>query len=187
MMKDGADRVGKGPFHLIEDHALELQGRIFRFLMIMPALLLKGAAGEQGIEDNIAIDIHDIKVFRRITAGKGIPGGVGTGHGIEKGGQAALIDLPEHIMDRIFFRAHEHGMLQDMGNPGGILGDSLKGETEGLIRVGVFYGQGWRAEHLVLKEIDFGIDISNMLFSSQDKSMIGGTWDEICHMRPCWG
>ena len=70
-----------------------------------------------------------------------------------------------------------------MGNTGGILRNGLKGETEGLIRIGVFYSQGWRAEHLVLKKINLRIDIGNMLFSSQDESMIGGTGSKICHMR----
>ena len=78
-------------------------------------------------------------------------------------------------------------MLQDMGDTGGILGYGLKGEAEGLVGIGVFYGQGRSTEHLVLKEIDVGVNISDMLFSSQDEAMIGGTGDEICHMRSCSG
>lgn len=75
-------------------------------------------------------------------------------------------------------------MLQDMSNTSGILWHGLKGKAEGLIRIGIFYCQGWGSEYLMLKEIDFRMNISNMLFSSQKKSMINGTRGEICHTRP---
>ena len=120
MVEDEADRIGKGAFHLVIDDPLKLQGILRIFPVVVPALLFEGAAVEQGVEHHVAVDIHNIEVFLQITGGKGIIGDVRAGHRVEEGHQPALVDLAEDVLDRVFFRAHQYRMLEDMGDAGGV-------------------------------------------------------------------
>ena len=82
---------------------MKLQGTIERFFMVMPSLLLKGFWSKQRIEDNIAIHIHQVKIFFQVPGGKRIIGDIRARHSVEKGHETTLIHLAENIFNRIFF------------------------------------------------------------------------------------
>lgn len=164
------ERIGKSALHFIEDHAAKLERPGLILQMQVPALLGKGAARQQRMQHHVAVHVHDAEILVQVAGGKGVVGAVRAGHGIQKGQQAALVDFAEHIAHRIFFRAHEHRMLDNVGHAGGILRHGTEGNTEGLVRVLVFDGQGPAAQNLVGQKKNFGINFIQPLPAFQPEA-----------------
>jgi hypothetical protein len=79
--------------------------------------------------------VHEILKVRIVAAGQRIDGLVGIGHGVEKCVERSLGKLHEGILDREVPGSAQHGMLDDMGNAGGIGGGSAKADVEDLVVV----------------------------------------------------
>ena len=88
-------------------------------------------------------------------------------------------------MNRVFSGAHQHGVLKDMGNAGGVFRYGLKGYTEGLVGIVILDSQGRGTEELVFKEIHGGADLGNILHPLQDKAVIGGADLIVSHFSVC--
>jgi hypothetical protein len=79
--------------------------------------------------------VHEILKVRIVAAGQRIDSLVGIGHGVEKCVERSLGKLHEGILDREVPGSAQHGMLDDMGNAGGIGGGSAKADVEDLVVV----------------------------------------------------
>ena len=87
------------------------------------------------MEDGVHIDVDEIVEVLQVGAGHGIAGLVREGESIEKGLQRALEEVHKGFLDRVFARAAENGVLDDMRHAGGILGRRAEGCTEAFVFV----------------------------------------------------
>ena len=174
VMEQGADRVGEGALHLVEHHARELDRVVGVLQMVVPALLLEGRLEQQRVEHDVAVDVHDVEVFRQVAGGEGVPGGIRAGHGVEEGHEPALVDLAEHVLHRVFLRAHEHRVLENVGHAGGVLRHGHEGDAEGLVGVVVLDRQGLAAEHRVGEQVNGGVDFRDLFPAFEQEAVMDG-------------
>jgi len=135
-----AVRRGVGALHLVVDHPLDGQGAV-RGDLIMPAFLAEDLRGQAGMKHGVQIHVDEIVEIREVLAGYGVAGLVRIGEGVQKGLQGALEQLHKGLLDRIFARSTEHGMLQDVGHARGVVRRGAEGDPENLVLVVVDQGQ----------------------------------------------
>lgn len=107
---------GVGALHLIVDHALVGPGAPGVLGLHVPAFLTEDVLADAGMEDGVDVDVDEVVEVLQVGAGHGIAGLVREGEGVEEGLERALEQLHEGFLDRIFVRAAEHGMFQDVGH-----------------------------------------------------------------------
>src|ERR1700730_12087895 len=101
----------------------------------MPALLLEYLRCQSRKEHRIQIDIDQVVEILDILARDRVAGLVRKRHGVEKRIERALHQLDERLLDRIFARAAQHGVLENMGDAGGIGRRSCEADAEYLVFV----------------------------------------------------
>ena len=125
---DNAVHAGHGALHLVEDHAVVDQ--LVLLHLVVPALLAEdvGISQDPGSKDRVQIHGGQIQEILLVTAGNGVHGLVGEGHGIEEGIHGALQQLHEGLLHGILVRAAQDAVLQNVENAGAVFGDGLEGD-----------------------------------------------------------
>ena len=143
---------GIGALHLVVDHALVGPGALGVPGLHVPAFLTEDVLADAGMEDRVDVDVDEVVKVLQVGAGHGVAGLVREGEGVEEGLERALEQLHEGLLDRIFGRAAEHGMLQDVGHARGIRGRGAEAHAEALVLVGIADGEQLRAGDAVFPE-----------------------------------
>ena len=122
------------------------------------------------MEDGVHIDVDEIVEVLQVGAGHGIAGLVREGESIEKGLQRALEEVHKGFLDRVFARAAENGVLDDMRHAGGILGRRAEGCTEAFVFVIIDDGENLRARDVVFPETGRAADFRHIFFFNEGKT-----------------
>ena len=120
-ISEDAFRVGKGAFHLVEHHALIAKSVLIS--LIAPALLAEDlrTVVDRRMEYGIQIHIHQIQKILIVPAGYGINRLIRESHRVQEGLHRAFQKLHERLLHRVFVRAAQHRMLQNVEYTGGVL------------------------------------------------------------------
>ena len=112
---------GIGTTHFIEHNPIDFEPRSsFAILsdFIVPAFLLKRLPCEQWMKNRVPIDFRQVEKIFFVTAADGIDGAICKSHRVDKCRQTGFDQFDKRILQWVFFRAAEHGMLEDMRNTG---------------------------------------------------------------------
>ena len=133
-------RRRKDAFHFIIDDTAVNEVAVGRIEMVMPTFLHQDLFVLQHIreKDGIQVDIHQIFEVGRITAGDGIHGLIGEGHGVEEGIERAFDQFDEGFLQREFPGAAKNRVLADMGHTGAVRRRRTEGNGKDLIVVVIF-------------------------------------------------
>jgi len=105
------------PFHLVVDDPFYDQGTVRILgvgeLEVIP-FLHKMDLAQQRVEHGIAVHIGDVEKVLFVHAGAGVDGLVRVCHGVEKRRQACLEKLDKRVLHRVFPRAAQHCVLQNV-------------------------------------------------------------------------
>ena len=164
--------VGRGiiALHLIVDDALVGERRIERFQFVMPALLLHDGLADARIEHCVEIDVDEIVEIPKVLAGDRIDRLVGEGHRVEERVERALHQLNERILDRVFARAAQHGMFENMSDAGGIRRRCAKGDAKHFVFIVVDKREQFGARLGVPIQPAGRIDLGEGLLAQQFKT-----------------
>jgi hypothetical protein len=152
---------GQRALHLVEDHAVENRGLLGGALLKVPALLPEnvGVGAQRRGENRIQIDAQQVEKVLFVAAGKRIDGLVREGHGVEERGHGAFEQIQKRFLYRVFFRAAEHRMLQNVKHAGVVGGNGLKRRAEGLVLLRPGQPQQLRAGFPVAEFIGGGVQL----------------------------
>ena len=163
-------RGGIDTFHLVEDNALVLPGPVRAVGLDMPSFLTEAVFRNEGMEDGVHIDVDEVVEILQIGAGHGIAGLVRESEGVEKGLQRALEEVHEGFLDRIFARAAENRVLDDVRHAGGVFGRCAEGCAEAFVFVIIDDGENLRARDVVLPEAGRAADFRHIFFFNEGKT-----------------
>ena len=179
-------RGGIDSFHFIEDHTL-VAPAAFLIHVDMPPFLTQHVLVDAGMEHGVDIDVHKIIEIPQIGAGYGVTGLVRKGQCVEKSLERTFKQLHEGFLHRIFFRAAENGVFQNVRHAGGIFGRSAETDAEGLVFVVIENGKQLRAGDVMLPEADDPADLLKSLFPQEGETvcMQGGFFHQrfLCGLK----
>ena len=124
---------GVGALHLVVDDAAE--GQLPLLDLVVPALLLEDLRRQPRVEDGVEVDVDEVVEVLQVLAGNRVAGAVGVGEGVEEGLQRSLEELDEGLLHRVLAGAAEDGVLEDVGDAGGVGGRRAEGDAEDLVGV----------------------------------------------------
>ena len=109
-------RRGINALHLVIDNAVIAQLAIKAVNIIMPALLTQSIFVfiNQRIKNSVQINIHQVMEVLIVATGNRINRFIRISHSVQKGVQRALHKVDKRLLQMIFARAAERGMLQNM-------------------------------------------------------------------------
>jgi len=116
------------------------------------------------VEHSVKVDVDKIVEILHILTGDRVTGLVGIGEGIEKGLQGPFEELDEGFLDPVFSGPAKHRMLENVGNPGGILGRGSKRNPEDLVFIVVGEGEELCPGLFVPIETCRAVDLRNPRF-----------------------
>src|SRR5262249_1183270 len=140
----------------------------------MPALLLEYLRCQPRKEHRIQIDVDQVVEILDVLARDRIAGLVWKRHGVEKRVERTLHQLDERLLDRIFARAAQHRVFENMSDAGGIRRRGYETDAKYLVFVAI----GEREQlgtGLYLPVITrHGVDFSQVLLAKELKTVARG-------------
>jgi len=144
----------------------------------VPALLLKDVRVKAGVKNRIKIHIDEVVEILDVLTGNGVARLVRIGHGIEKGLERTFQEFHKRLFQRVFPRAAENGMLQDVGHPRGVWGRRPKGDPKNLVLVVIDEGQEFTPCAAVAKKLRLGSKLRDLSFMDLDKAVGFSHWSQ---------
>jgi hypothetical protein len=157
-------RRGPGPLHFIEHNPFVRQRSARSFKFKVPALLLEDVRVEAGVKDRIEINIDEVVEILYVLTGYRVARLVRVGHGIEKGLERTFQKLHKGLLQRVFPRAAQNRMLQDVGHPRGVRRRCSKGDPKDLVLVVIDEGQEFTPCPAVAKKLRLGSKLRDLSF-----------------------
>ena len=137
-LPQGAGHRAHCAFHFIEDHTLEQQlaVRVTRFREFQPVTFLGEIQRVQpGEEHGVQVDIQQVVEVLRVLTRKRVCSPVAAGERVHEGVERAPQHQEKRVPHRVSFAAAQGGVLQNVGNTGGIFGYCTQGHQEYVLAV----------------------------------------------------
>ena len=116
---------------------------------------------DRGVKDCVQVDAHEVLKVGRVGGRHRVHGLVREGEGVQEGLHGRLEQVDERLLHGIGLRAAEHGMLDDMEDPGVVRRRRLEGDREGLVGVGARDPHRPSARRLVAQHVDGAGDLGD--------------------------
>ena len=148
----------------------------------MPALLHEHLRirAHRGVEDRIEVHVHEILKITVIAARDGIHRLVGECHCVEESVERALHKLDERLLQRIFARAAEHGVLDNVCHTRIIDGRRAETDRKDLVVVRRLKEEEPRARLLVHKCIRTPFCLCDFLQANEAKAVYYVIYLHVC-------
>jgi len=168
--------VGRGPraLHLVEDYALVDQRLAGLIQLVVPALLLEVVRRQAREEHRVEVHIDQVVEVFQVLAGDRVDGLVGVGHRVQKGLKRALDQLDKRIFERIFARAAQHGVLEDMRDPGRVRRRRAESDPKDLVLIIILKREHLRTRRAVAQQPRAGVQLSDLHIAQQLKAVLLG-------------
>ena len=166
-------RRGINALHLVIDNAVIAQLAIKAVNIIMPALLTQSIFVfiNQRIKNSVQINIHQVMEVLIVAAGNRINRFIRISHSIQKGVQRALHKVDKRLLQMIFARAAERGMLQNMCHACIICRRRSKGNRKHLVVIIIRKIEKTGAALLMLHNISIRLDFFHIALLQHLKAM----------------